>query len=320
MRAVSDRTLAEPYRTWIRRSAPLPASVRLLPRTIDVGTDAFTFLLLGIMLGGMGGLILFLPPWRFEPSTEGWPPYLFLAAIVSALWIGPLVLLRRLFRTFRARQDQERGALRQGVFLGPEGMLVRMEPNRCHAIASARFVTAKRFPPETSRDGRKPTVILETLDGDVSFFAERLAASAKDINHAASESWPSWSKPRPLVREGRKKMRDFRTPRAVMGAAYLFAGAMLLVVAATGGVIAVGGSAADASGISLVLLLALILLAGSAVNVFVRFLRLKLFYRCPECGAKAPRLYEALPAIHFYCPACNVEWTTGLEEQGTTRG
>ena len=318
MRAISDRTLPEPYRSWIDRSASLPSAVRVLPRTVDLGSDLVAFLALGSMFGVMGALFVLLPPWRFDPATEGWRPYLVLAALCSALWSVPLLLLRRVALTLGAQADLKRGTLRQGVLVGPEGMLVRMEPNRCHPIPLDRFVLATLFPPEKSRDGRKRTLIIETLDGVVEFFAERLDAHPERINAAATELWPGWSRPKRLVRGDRRKVKDEKTQRNMMRAAYLFAGSMLIVFAAVGGVMAVGARSADASGISLLLFLGLIFVAGSTVNAFVRFFRLKLSYRCPECRGKPVRVHEALPAIHFYCRACNVEWDTGLEEYGST--
>ena len=157
MRALSDRRLAEPYRSWIDRAAPLPDGVRLLPRTVDVGNDALIFLMLGAVFGGMGALIAALmPPWRFNPAQTGWGPLLFLGAICLGLWSIPLLLLLRLTHTLGAAADQRRGALRQGVLVGADGLLVRMEPGRCHPIAAERFVAARLFPPEGSKDGRKP--------------------------------------------------------------------------------------------------------------------------------------------------------------------
>src|SRR6185295_1012991 len=147
MRPVSDRRLPEPYRTWIDRSAPLPAGVRLLPRTVDVGTDVVTFLGVGGMVGGMGVLMcVLLRPWRLDPARDGWAPVLIMGAILLALWSVPVLLLRRLVRTLGARADLRHGALRQGVLLGPEGMLVRMEPGGGHPIPADRLVGARLFP------------------------------------------------------------------------------------------------------------------------------------------------------------------------------
>jgi hypothetical protein len=213
LRARSDRKLAEPYRSWIDRRVPLPDGVRLLPRTIDVGSDALIFLMLGGMMGGMGVVIASLmPPWQLQVARSGWGPPLLLGAICLGLWSVPLLLLRRLIHTLGAAADQRRGALRQGVLVGAEGLLVRMEPGRCHPIAAEQFVAARLFPPKASQDRRKPTLIVETREG------------------------------------------------------------------------------------------------------IYRFLALRLWYRCPQCRGKPVRAFEALPDVHFYCRACNVEWATGLKE------
>jgi hypothetical protein len=122
-----------------------------------------------------------------------------------------------------------------------------------------------------------------------------------------------WKKPPPLVRAGRRKQKDEQSPRKMRRVAFFFGGSMLLIFGSLAGVVAVGNSpAADTFAIGL--LLGLLLLAGSVVNLFYWFLRFKLSYRCPRCGVKAPRVDEALPAIHHYCPACNVEWDTGIVE------
>ena len=314
MRSLSDRRLPEPYRSWIDRSAPLPAGVRLLPRTVDTGGDAFTFLLVGGMFGGMGVLMFtLLRPWRLDPVRDGWTPILIIGGICLALWSVPLLLLRRMLRTLGARADLRRGALRQGLLLGPEGMLVRMEPNGGHPIAADRFLGARLFPPEKSKDRRKPTLVIETRDGDVEFFAERLAVGPRGVHDAAREVWPSWREPPPLLKKNRKKQADSRTRRKMLSAAYLFAGAMLAVFVGLAAVVTMGPSTA-ADWFSLVAFLGLVVVAGSVVNLFYRLWALKVSYRCPECRAKPVRVFEALPDVHFYCRACNVEWDTGLKE------
>jgi len=202
--------------------------------------------------------------------------------------------------------------LRQGVFLGAEGMLVRMEPNGGHAIAADRFIGARRFPPEQSRDRRKPTLVIETLDGNVEFFADRLAVGAKDIQGAAREIWPSWRPPARLPKD-RKQQADLRTRNRTLQAAYVFAGAMLVVFGGLGAVVTLGPSKA-ADWFSFVAFLGLVVVAASVVNLFYRLWALKVSYRCPQCGAKPVRVFEALPDVRFYCRACNVEWDTGLKE------
>jgi hypothetical protein len=315
MRSVSDRGLPEPYRTWIDRSGPLPAGVRLLPRTVDVGTDVVTFLGVGGMFGGMGALMLvLLRPWRLDPVRDGWAPVLIMGAILLALGSVPVLLLRRMVRTLGARADLRRGTLRQGILLGPEGMLVRMEPGGGHAIAADGFVGARLFPPAESKDRRKRTLVVETRDGEVEFFAERLSVGPRGIHDAAREVWPSWREPPPLLKKNRKKQADSRTRRKMWQATYVFVGAMLVVFVALGGVIAIGGESGAKDWFSFAVFLGLLVVAGSVVNLFYRLWALKVSYRCPECGARPVRVFEALPDVHFYCRACNVEWDTGLKE------
>ena len=320
MRALSDRKLAEPYRSWIDRAVPLPAGVRFFPRTIDAGGDALTFLMVGGMMGGMGVLIAaLLPPSRFDPAETGWGPPLVVGAICLGLWSVPLLLLRRMVHTMGARADQRRGALRQGIFVGAEGLLVRMEPGRCHPIAAGQFVGARLFPPPASLGGRKRTFIVETRDGSVEFFAERLAAQPQDIHGAARELWrPKWKEPGPLLRRDRRKQADLRTPRKMWRAVYLFIGAGVAILGGLGAMFAAGAQSSAGEWFSLVVFLGLVFIGVSVVNLFYRLLTLKLRYRCPDCGGKAVRNFEALPDVHFYCRECNVEWTTGLQEATRT--
>lgn len=41
-----------------------------------------------------------------------------------------------------------------------------------------------------------------------------------------------------------------------------------------------------------------------------------LIFRCPRCGGRTVGVDAALPEIHKYCAACNVEWVTGFEHGG----
>jgi hypothetical protein len=147
------------------------------------------------------------------------------------------------------------------------------------------------------------------------FFAERLANSADMINRAAGELWPHWSKPNPLERADRQRRKDEESPRKMRRAAFLFAGAMLAVFAAIAWVIIVGEDSATTSLAALSVFVGVLLVIGASINLGYRFLIFKLSYRCPQCRSKSTRVDEALPAIHYYCPACNIEWDTGLETQ-----
>jgi hypothetical protein len=182
--------LSEPYRSWIDRAQPLPAGVRLLPRTVKVAGDVLLFLLLGGMFGGMGVLILTLGPLRFDPANEGWSPYLFLGTLIVGLWLVPLVLLLRAWRTVGAWNDRKRGTLRQGILVGPEGVLVRVEPNWCYPIDADRFVEALFRVSRGRRVAPASFFRIETLDGLVEFFSDRVDSSPDYLNR--------------LVRKGRK--------------------------------------------------------------------------------------------------------------------
>jgi hypothetical protein len=313
MRSVSDRRLPEPYRTWIDRARPLPSDVKLVPRTVAVVRDLLTFLILGSLMGGMGALFVLLPRWPLDPARAGWTPYLFVGTIALALWSVPLLLLRRLVRTLGARADLGRGTLRQGVFVGPEGVLVRMEPGRAHAIPRARFLAARLFPPEASRDPRARMVVVETLDGRIELFANRLEGTPAQIHRAAREVWPSWKEPSALMRRDRRKEADVVTRRRLTRDALLFGAAMLALLAAI--VLRIrAGDAGTADVFSLAVTLGLGLVFASVVNVLYRYFTMRFAYRCAQCGVRAVRVDEALPAIHFYCRACNVEWDTGMAE------
>lgn len=145
------------------------------------------------------------------------------------------------------------------------------------------------------------------------FFAERLSARARDIQQAAREVWPSWRRP-PRLPKDRRKEADDQTRRRTLQAAYVFAGAILLVLGGLGALVGIGGRSAAADWVALVVFLALVAVAGSMVNLFYRLWVLKVSYRCPQCRRRPVRVFEALPDVHFYCRACNVEWDTGLQE------
>jgi hypothetical protein len=185
LRPVTDDRLPEPYQSWIDEAQPLPAQVRLLPRSVAVIHDLILFLLLGVMIIGMDVLILAL----FFPALAaagGWVPILVVGAVCLLLALIPLYLLRRLIITLGAWRRLKRGTLRQGILVGREGVLVRMEPNRCYAIALDRFVNAKI---ETSvTPGQVPAdFVIETLDGRVAFFLDWSSTPPEQLNQRVAE-------------------------------------------------------------------------------------------------------------------------------------
>jgi hypothetical protein len=181
MRRVRDRDLREPFRAWIDRGVPLPPGVTVLPRNIDVFGDALALIILGgpclvaggVFVGAVSGWL------RHFPDTGGMV-FLTLGLIV---WLGvPIWAAHRLCRTIGARGDQKAGTLRQGVLVGPEGVLVRLAPNWCYPIPIDRYITAGKWSGGGS-DGID-YLRIETRDGPVDFADEHLTVGAAEVNDA----------------------------------------------------------------------------------------------------------------------------------------
>ena len=317
MRSIRDRELPEPFQAWIDRRQPLPAEVILFPRAVPLWSDLAILVMLGGMFGGMGVLIVtMMPPWRFDPAETGWTPHLFIGAICLGLWSVPLLLLRRTWITAWAARDRRRGRLRQGVFLGPAGMLVRMEPNCCYPIAWERFVVARFSPRMKTGEPEHPSTIIETRDGQVAFFSDRLSVEPDEICRSVPKFLPKWTRPKRAERADRTKRIDHQIRRQMRIGIALFVGGMSAVFISTAAVIMAGEKSPYADIIALVIFVSLIFVGASVVNMFYRFGKLKLFYRCPECRQRLARVDSVRPAVNYYCPSCNIEWLTGWKEVG----
>jgi hypothetical protein len=311
MRTLSDRSLAEPYRRWIDGGVDLPPDVVLVPRTIDVGRDLLMLLAITLPMGVVSMFFLMMAS-RVRPATDGWAPFLFTAAVGVALWIAPVLLLRRLVRTIGASADRKRGALRQGIFVGTEGVLVRMEPNGCHPIAAERFVSAKHVHRVSTAHSRPTMVAVETLDGTIQIFADRLDGHPGRITQAAADLWPKGKKPkarpRPRVKGDHTRTVRLRRAAKMLGhsvVAFFIALAVLRIAGASWSTPAVKG-----------IVIGLLLLAACAVfYVAFEWVRMRGFYRCPQCRTRVTRVPAPLPSMRYFCAPCNVEWDTGLEER-----
>ena len=313
MRALADRRLPEPYRAWVDRAAALPPGVVLLPRTIDVGHDALLLVALTLPLGVVGAFFLMMAS-RVQPATDGWAPFLMTGLVGVGLWIAPVLLLRRLARTIGASADLERGVLRQGIFIGAEGALVRMEPDTCHPIPADRFVSAKLIaPPSATRGSRQSMVVVETLDGTIQLYANRLDGHPGRIGEAAKALWPAGKRPS-TSRSKRKVRGDPSRTAGVRRAAKVFGGSILAFFAALF-VLRIAGASWSSPAVKAAVVGLLLLVAGSALLIPVQFVRMRAFYRCPRCRTRARRVLEAQPAVRYFCAACNVEWDTALEER-----
>lgn len=309
MRCTPQRKLNEPFCRWISGEA-LPANVSFIPRTVDLVFDLGMFAILLLLFGGMGVLILVVLPWSLNPQTNGWTPLLMLALISAVLWTPPILLARRAVLTFLSSRDRKLGKLREGIFAGAEGLLVRMERGRCYAIPWDRFVTASLFPPAKSTDTRKPVVRIETHGGRIEFFAERLAGSPAEINVFAKKYSPSWKPPKNPVKANRSQKKDARTTQRFLAVALFFGLSMLAFGASVAGAIAWPNHPIPQICTGLGLLMVL----GSVVYAFITIIGLNRAYRCPQCKQRLARFDEALPEIHYYCSECNIEWDTGLRE------
>jgi hypothetical protein len=182
MRSVRDRRLPEPFRAWINRAEPLPPGVTVLPRTINVSLAVMVLIFPGMAFVGMGVafIALFVP----TGGLQGVGGLVFLALWSTISFGVPLWLVHRLWRTIGARRDQAAGTLRQGVLVGPEGVLVRLTPNRCYVIPMDRFVTAKEW--SGGGDSGTDWLRIETRDGPIDFTADHFTIGAAGVNQAVA--------------------------------------------------------------------------------------------------------------------------------------
>jgi hypothetical protein len=189
-RPVRDRRLAQPYRSWIDGKTPLPANVRLLPRSVAVIYELSRYLPITFATSAMAVVILIM----FWPLMVLGEPVVIVVAGGVCILLGLIVwyLLRRLIHTIGAWFQLKRGTLRQGILVGPEGVLVRMEPNRCFVIALDRFVKAKvdvglLRANKWSRHRETPDFVIETLDGPVAFYLDWSSAPPEQLNQWVAE-------------------------------------------------------------------------------------------------------------------------------------
>jgi len=182
MRRVRDCHLPDPFQTWIDRGKPLPTCVSVLPRTIDVSLDVWRLVYIGSSFLVMGGIVsVLLKPDLHEPDISGITFFVVCCVILLGV---PLWMDCRLWRTIGASRDQKAGTLRLGVLVGPEGVLVRIWPNRCYPIPMEQFVAAKEW--SGGGDTGTDWLTIETRDGPVDFAAEYLSVGAVEVNKAVA--------------------------------------------------------------------------------------------------------------------------------------
>lgn len=179
MRSVRDKNLPEPFRLWIDRTYTLPANVRVLPRIISPITE-LTLFMIGLASCGVMGTVLFSFVPYAKISTEGWSVIAVIAAALFGYlyWVG-----RRLWVSIVAYRDRKAGVLRLGILIGPEGLLVRINPNRCYPVVMAKFVKADTW--SGGGDSGSDYLRIVTKDGDIDIWDHDIAADANEVNEVA---------------------------------------------------------------------------------------------------------------------------------------
>jgi hypothetical protein len=195
MHPMHDHELPEPYRSWIDRARPLPENVRLLPRSIPFVHDLLFFILSVVMLIGIG-VLFYLLFWE-ELVRGPWTPIVLVGGAFLLVALIPAFSFRRLRITMGADRDVKDGTLRQGILVGPEGVLVRIEPNDCYAIPLNRFVAAKIVERTPGEKPGRPKFVVDTQDGPVEVLAVRLLDTPKTLNRCVAKLRPSPAMPPP---------------------------------------------------------------------------------------------------------------------------
>lgn len=319
MKTSRDSALTPPFRDWIEPSVPLPQHVMLVPRSISIALDALLLVLFGGFFGPFAALMIrAIQLDRAKGEENGDRAWIWMAIIAALCASVVLFFLHRLVVTCRAALERSRGTLRQGVFVGREGILIRLVPNRSLAIPADRFVSARRYPPVESRDPRAARIDIETKDGPFTFMESRCEGGASAIESAVKVSLPNHRAPPVRERADRKRRRDPQARGSLIKLARQIAVAIVIAVVAVLGVTqASEGSPARAA--SEWVLVAALAWFGVAFALLVpRAWRLTHRYRCPDCSGPTNRVAVVLPKVHHYCAKCNIEWDTGLEESDGT--
>lgn len=173
MRAIPDRRLAEPYRSWADRRKPLPDDVLVLPRALTPWIDLFRFVALMVVFGAVGLFMLqpvsicFVKP---DDATRIAGAAIYLLSLLFLL--TPLLVFWEFLITLRALLDEKMGRLRQGILIGPSGILVRLKPNECCTIDMADFKEVRAHVSE--RDSKTELYRIETARGLIEFPTYRM--------------------------------------------------------------------------------------------------------------------------------------------------
>ncbi|MBP3957810.1 hypothetical protein J8F10_21365 [Gemmata sp. G18] len=112
------------------------------------------------------------------------------------------------------------------------------------------------------------------------------------------------------------KREDARTGKQAHNAVRLF---LVALAMAGGSLVWVMVSAGPNGGVagqtpSLFLVTSGVLVLVSLLYAVVVFGKLWWWYRCPQCGGRAPRVRDKSLRLRYHCGTCRVEWDTGWDD------
>ena len=94
-------------------------------------------------------------------------------------------------------------------------------------------------------------------------------------------------------------------------AAFTFAACMLAVGGSLAGAILIDKDEPARQWFEAATCPALLGVFGASAMIAHFFFRVRIRYRCPQCGARLPSMPEREPKIQYRCKACHVIWDTG---------
>lgn len=314
MRACADGDLGLPYLTWIDPNVPLSDKVELIPRVITPGHNFLGFVSALVSFGSMGAFLAYFA-WRWHEAGAGLTMPLLMTLIAVGIWAVPWVLGRRWLRSLSAASQQRRGQLRQGILLGAEGLLVRLEPNSCYAVAWDRYLGAKRF----HRGAGSALLQVETLDGPVNFPSHWLRTTLPGLEMAVERYRPVTGRPEVIPQGERQRRTDGGPQRRLLRLVLVFAAGGACVLASLAGVTTTEDKTPVHGWAALGVLVGLLWTLGTVPYAFWTLYRLSA-YDCPECGKRLPRADEFRPNVVFYCATCGINWDTQMSERRMPHG
>lgn len=307
MRACPDDELPLPYLTWIDANKPLD-DVELIPRYISPGMDLLAFTSSLISFGGMGVFLLYFS-WRILVTGGDFVMPVILGLISIAIFAVPWLLAGRWLRALSAASEQRQGRLRRGILLGPEGLLVRLDPDQCYAVGWDRFVEAEDFYLGAGGSVFK----IETLDGPVQIPGSWLRTTVSGFEKAVERHRPATGRPKVIPRNQRQHRVDLGPQRRLLRLVVVFFSGGAVLMASTAGVVTNKENTPIHDWAGLGVFIGLLIMLSMVPYAFWVLYRLSK-YNCPQCSDRLPRADKFRPNIYFYCARCGINWDTKMSE------